>query len=103
MSQTDLAKEAGVARVTVSRVEGGHVEELRADTLKRLARALAVPIDYLLGETDTLTPGEQVNADPRARAVFRDYHRLTPEEQSEVARYIRFRAREGKREAPEEG
>ncbi len=46
LSQEDLAKEAGVSRITLSRIENGHLMP-GADTLYSLADALQVPADCL--------------------------------------------------------
>jgi transcriptional regulator with XRE-family HTH domain len=48
IKQTWLADRAGLNRVTLARIIGG-VSEPHVDTIRRLARALGVTSDYLLG------------------------------------------------------
>ena len=50
-TQTELAYHAGINAAEVSRYETGSRQPL-ASVLARLARALEVPSDYLLGLTD---------------------------------------------------
>jgi len=48
--QSDLAKACGITGSALSRIENG-VVDTQAATLSAIARALCVPIDYLLDET----------------------------------------------------
>lgn len=50
LSQEQLAKLAGVGTVTVARIEGG--QGARLSTLRKLADALDVTPDQLLGEDE---------------------------------------------------
>jgi len=52
MSQVELATRSGVAQESLERVEGGKRHSLRSDDLGRLAEALDVPADELLGIRD---------------------------------------------------
>ena len=58
LSQTDLARIVGVAQSRISEFERGIKTDCTISTAKRLARALGVGVDYLIGtwEDDT-TPG----------------------------------------------
>ena len=47
-SRADLAKKAGVTEADVSMIESGTRKNPRLPTLKRLARALGVPVTELL-------------------------------------------------------
>jgi transcriptional regulator with XRE-family HTH domain len=47
-----LSKAAGVARTALHRIEGGHTKNPTAPVLKRLAGALGVTTDELLGEAE---------------------------------------------------
>ena len=47
LSQAELAKRAGIARISVARIEAGH-QSPRYETLERLAKGLGVPLDFLL-------------------------------------------------------
>lgn len=47
-SQERLGEEAGVSRITLSRIETGHEQSPRFDTLERIARALGVGMEEML-------------------------------------------------------
>jgi transcriptional regulator with XRE-family HTH domain len=47
--QTDLATQAGVSVMTISRLEQGDAKQVYAHTVREVARALGVSADYLLG------------------------------------------------------
>jgi transcriptional regulator with XRE-family HTH domain len=52
MSQEELATRSGVEQVSLERVECGKRHYLRSDYLGRIAEALDVPADELLGIRD---------------------------------------------------
>ena len=52
LSQHELAKQAGVDVMTISRLERGTKKRLEVEPLARLAKALRVTADSLLGITD---------------------------------------------------
>lgn len=47
-SQMRLNQESGVSRVTISKLETGQIEAPKMETLRRLAKALDVPVEDLL-------------------------------------------------------
>jgi transcriptional regulator with XRE-family HTH domain len=47
--QADLATQAGVSVMTISRLEQGDAKQVYAHTVREVARALGVSADYLLG------------------------------------------------------
>ena len=49
MTQEQLAKISGLRQFHISRIEMGHIKELKSGTLVALAHALKVSTDYLLG------------------------------------------------------
>lgn len=49
LTQAQLASEAKIALATITRLEQGQVKQIRTDSLCRLATALNVSTDYLLG------------------------------------------------------
>jgi transcriptional regulator with XRE-family HTH domain len=51
-SQNELAKQAGIDVMTISRLERGTKKRLEVEPLARLAKALSVTTDYLLGIAD---------------------------------------------------
>lgn len=50
LTQEDLAKKSGVGTATIARIEAG--QGARLSTLRKLAEALDVTADQLLGEDD---------------------------------------------------
>jgi transcriptional regulator with XRE-family HTH domain len=49
MTQEQLAVAAGLKQWHISRIESGGIKDVKGETLVRLARALNVTTDYLLG------------------------------------------------------
>lgn len=90
MNRKELAEEAKLTQATISRIENGLVKQLKSDALKRLADALRVTVDYLVGKTDRLTPSDVVDSDPQALAIFRGYEKLSDEGREDVANFVRF-------------
>jgi transcriptional regulator with XRE-family HTH domain len=64
-SQRELVRVSGVGQNNLSVLEQGKKPSVRADTVVRLAEALGVPADYLLGLTDDPTPPKR----PRTRTT----------------------------------
>ena len=53
-SQKELATRAGIHPVVLNRLEKGHKAGVQAETIRRLAEALQVTSDYLLGLKDEM-------------------------------------------------
>jgi transcriptional regulator with XRE-family HTH domain len=53
-SQVELSKRSGVHAMLISRIETKAKKDVNAATLRKLAQALRVSGDYLLGLKDTL-------------------------------------------------
>jgi len=49
LSQADVAKAAGLAKNTIARLEQGSVKDLSGETIVKVARALQVSTDVVLG------------------------------------------------------
>ena len=49
MSQTDVAVASGLTKNTIARLEQGRVHDLSGETIVRVARALQVSTDVILG------------------------------------------------------
>lgn len=54
-TQQELQGHCGVPYTTISRIETGEAQEITTSTLRRLAAALGVTTDYLLGLSDSPT------------------------------------------------
>jgi transcriptional regulator with XRE-family HTH domain len=49
LTQKELAERTGISANTIARLERGGVQDLRGSAIARLADALSVSTDYLLG------------------------------------------------------
>jgi putative transcriptional regulator len=49
LNQSELARLCGVAPATISRLESGDLKDVQTAIAKRLARALSVSVDHLIG------------------------------------------------------
>ena len=65
-SQRELVRISGVGQNNLSALEQGKKPSVRADTVVRLAKALRISADYLLGLTD---PPTSPSKRPRPRKV----------------------------------
>jgi transcriptional regulator with XRE-family HTH domain len=53
MTQEQLSAATGLKQFHISRIEKGWIKDVKGDTLLRLARALQVTTDFLLGAEKT--------------------------------------------------
>ena len=49
LTQEQLSAATGLEQFHISRIENGHIKDVKGETLVRLARALRVRTDFLLG------------------------------------------------------
>lgn len=94
LSQTALAAKAGLPQTSIAHFEGGS-RKPSFDTLRRLANALEVTTDYLLGRTDEMARSEA--ADP----LFRHVAKLSSDDRALADDFLgmlakRAREREGR-------
>ena len=78
MSQAGLANKTGLQPAAVSHFETGQ-RSPSFENLKKLADALSVSVDYLLGRIDEEQHGHGLAAAPRAQQLFRHAEKLTDE------------------------
>ncbi len=82
-SQEQLAEMASLNRVTIAKYESGRIEP-GAQALARIADALGVSIDHLLGRDEGVDPDEewemreQMRRNPEMRALFSAAKRASP-------------------------
>jgi transcriptional regulator with XRE-family HTH domain len=67
LTQQELGVLAGVNYTTISRIESGEAKQVYIDTAMRLAKALRVTTDELLGMVDFILGPEQTPAGVRER------------------------------------
>lgn len=90
LSQAELAERAGLQPSAVSHFETGR-RSPSFENLRFLADALGVATDYLLGREKVDTP-----AGPAAGQMFRDFAKLSAEDQDRIAEYAKMLARKKK-------
>ena len=61
---TQMCKESGANRASLTDLKMGRKQSLSAETLGKIADYFDVSVDYLLGKTDIKTPGMPKNAYP---------------------------------------
>lgn len=79
LSQADLAERSGLQSSAVSHFENGR-RAPSFDNLKKLADALSVSIDYLLGRVE-----ETASSGPTVQKIFRDLSKMTAADQESLA------------------
>jgi transcriptional regulator with XRE-family HTH domain len=89
ISQADLAREADIHPTVISQFESGS-RQPSPDNLKKLADALSVSIDYLLGREET--KGTSVEA------IFRHADGLSKDELDELENYAEYLAKKNEDE-----
>ena len=90
MNQKQLAEASEITQATISRIESEQMKQLKSEALKRLADTLGVTVDYLVGQTNTLTPDDIVRSDPDAARIFRGYEKLSAEGREQLKNFIHF-------------
>lgn len=90
LSQTQLAADTGLPPSSVSHFEGG-ARKPSFDNLKRLAAALNVTTDYLLGRSDT------PDASSTAGKLHRDMHKLTADDLKLTEEFVDMLLRRGQK------
>ena len=88
MTQVKLAEDSYLTQATISRIEGGKIEELKSEALVNLAKALETTVDYLVGKTTKMVPDEKEFSDPIARHVFRGWEKLSPGSRKKLQEYF---------------
>lgn len=85
LDQSSLAEKAGMPASSISHFEAGS-RKPSFDTLRRLAHALAVTTDYLLGRVDD--PAGIAEADP----IYRDLQKLTDDDRELAKDFLKMLA-----------
>lgn len=96
LSQSELADKAGMQPSAISHFEAGR-RSPSFDNLKRLADALNVTIDYLLGRQR-----EPQSAGPVAEQLFRDFEKMSAEDQETLTSFAKMLAQKNKSRSKEE-
>jgi transcriptional regulator with XRE-family HTH domain len=83
-TQTELADKVGVQSATISRIESGEDRDIKASTLRGLAEAFDVSIDYLVDLSDKWEPKDRTSLPPDARSLLERYLELTLDDQNKI-------------------
>lgn len=76
LSQQNLADAAKITQASLSRIEKGHVQQIKSTTLRQLAKALKVGLDELMGSPSANSLMIEYQ-DPALDHLVRTYHRLS--------------------------
>jgi len=90
LSQSDLAQKAGFQPSAISHFEAGR-RSPSFENMKRLADALNVTIDFLLGRQ-----AEPQMAGPTAEQLFRNFEQMSAEDQVTISEFSRILADKNK-------
>lgn len=105
ISVTDLCRATNISRASLSDLKMGRKRSLATDTLFKLAGYFKVSIDYLLGNTDDLTPADEKKEAPAAlsteealgsvtseavKTLLSEIQDLDQEEAAKVQEYVQF-------------
>jgi transcriptional regulator with XRE-family HTH domain len=90
LSQADLAEKTGFQPSAISHFEAGR-RSPSFDNLRRLADALSVTIDFLLGRQPDPQP-----AGPAAEQLFRNFEQMTSEDQDTLNSFAKMLAEKNK-------
>jgi transcriptional regulator with XRE-family HTH domain len=97
LSQTDLADRTGLQPSAISHFETGK-RAPSFENLKRLADALMVSVDYLLGRA-----GEPKGSGPVVEQLFRDFSRMSSADQESIAKFAAMLAEKNEGEKRKRG
>ncbi|MDP8236989.1 MAG: helix-turn-helix transcriptional regulator [Candidatus Erginobacter occultus] len=101
-NQKELADACHITQATISRLEQGKVNQLKSEALRRLALALGVTTDYLVGKTNDLTPIDIFESNQEAKYLFRGYDKLSPGGRDQLMDFIKFLEEKEKKEETKE-
>jgi transcriptional regulator with XRE-family HTH domain len=87
-NQAKLALESKITPAAISQFEAGE-RAPSSPILRRLASALAVSTDYLLGNTDDINLQDLVQ-DKAVQSFYRDFKELSTEDQKIIEAQIEF-------------
>jgi transcriptional regulator with XRE-family HTH domain len=83
LTQEELARKADVPTISVSHFETGH-RFPNVESLRRLAEALGVSTDYLLGRVKMPAGKDLKAADPEIAALFRRFQGMSEEAREQI-------------------
>ena len=91
LSQGELADKTGFQPSAVSHFESGR-RAPSFDNLKKLADALTVSVDYLLGRE-----ARPISAGPVAEKLFRNFEQMSSEDQDDLSKFAALLAEKNRK------
>lgn len=89
-SQADLARRSGVSTAQIARILSGE-RGIGAASLQSIAKALKIPSETIYRAAGLLPPVSEEEA--LIQEIMHDFNELPPDEQINVAEYVKFRRR----------
>jgi len=104
-TQNHLAVVAKVPQPTIWRLEKGDITNPKMDILKKLALALEVPVDVLIGGPRQPTSSDEAGAkDLMPEVVFRGFEKLSQHRREQLVEFLKFlEQQESGQESDKEG
>ncbi|MGA1839192.1 MAG: helix-turn-helix domain-containing protein [bacterium] len=90
MNQRQVARASGITPATISRLESGQIKELKSEALKRLADALNVTADYLLGRATRSNLSNMSEKDTNLEYILHVYKNLSFKKRKELRNFVSF-------------
>lgn len=87
--QVTLAQKASVPQATISRIESGRITQPKMGQLQKIAAALGVSIDYLVGESAQMSFDDLKN-DKQAQILFRGWGKISAAQKEQLAQLVCF-------------
>ena len=87
-NQKQLAEATGISQATISRIEDGSIKQIKSEALRKLAEKLDTSIDFLTGKTSELSENDVINADKRAKKIFRGFSGFSENEKNELVDFV---------------
>lgn len=99
MTQEELAEKVGVKKSAVAKWENGRVSEIKRSNLKKLADALGMNPNQLLGDIERDPVGvahelADIYLDPALRSMIAEYQSLSDKKQAQVREYVHLLAKQ---------
>ncbi len=92
LNQKQLAEKSGLTQATISRIEKDKdgIKELRATALRKLAKALGVTVDYLVGNSAEISPPDLIRGDSRAEDLIMAYNAFNQTEREALGKFAEY-------------
>ncbi len=90
LSPNQLAKKSKVSSATIYRILSGDIDQLRTDSLVKLADTLDTTIDYLSGRVPEQTADRAIQIDRNAEYIFQLYSQMNVAQAQQLMQFAEF-------------